>query len=99
MDTYIAVDIGGTQLRAAVFPEGETKPAFSKRIPTRGKDQSSVDRLLDLLASCWPSEGVVKGIGLAAPGPTNNRLGIIYRTPNIPGWDNLPLAQIVRDRF
>ena len=99
MDTYIAVDIGGTQLRAAVFPDGETKPSFSKRIPTRSKDQSAVDRLLDLLAACWPSEGTVKGIGLAAPGPTNTRLGVIYSAPNISGWVNLPLAQIVRDRF
>lgn len=99
MDTYIAVDIGGTQLRAAVFPEGETKPTVTKRIPTKGKDQSTVDRLLDLIASAWPSEGAVKGIGLAAPGPLNHRLGIVYRAPNIPGWENLPLAKIVRDRF
>jgi glucokinase len=99
MDTYIAVDIGGTQLRAAVFPEGESKPTVTKRIPTKGKDQSTVDRLLDLIASAWPSEGTVKGIGLAAPGPLNHRLGIIYRAPNIPGWENLPLAKIVRDRF
>ncbi len=99
MEHYIAVDIGGTQLRAAFFAAGETKPLLSKRIPTQGKNQTSVERLLDLLAACWPSEGTVKGIGLAAPGPTNHKLGIIYRAPNIPGWENLPLAQIVRDRF
>ena len=99
MDTYIAVDIGGTQLRAAVYPAGETKPLVVKRIPTKSKDQSTVDSLLDLITSAWPAEGTVKGIGLAAPGPTNPRLGIIYNAPNIPGWKNLPLAQIVRDRF
>jgi len=99
MNTYIAVDIGGTQLRAAVFPEGESKPVVTKRVPTKANDQSTVDRLLDLIASAWPAEGTVKGIGLAAPGPTNHRLGIIYRAPNIQGWDNLPLAKIVRERF
>ena len=99
MDTYIAVDIGGTQLRAAVYPAGETKPLIVKRIPTKSKDLPVVENLLDLIASAWPVEGTVKGIGLAAPGPTNPRLGIIYNAPNIPGWKNLPLAQIVRDRF
>ena len=98
MDTYIAVDIGGTQLRAAVFEEGQISPVFSKRIPTRG-EESAVERLLGLLADCWPSHGTVRGIGLAAPGPTNGRLGIIYRAPNIAGWIDLPLAQIVRERF
>jgi glucokinase len=99
MDTYIAVDIGGTQLRAGVYPAGEAKPLASRRIPTQGKDQQPVDRVLDLIASVWPAQHVVKGIGLAAPGPTNSRLGVIYRAPNIPGWENLPLAKIVRDRF
>ncbi len=57
MDTYIAVDIGGTQLRAAVFPEGETKPTVTKRIPTNAKDQSTVDRLLDLIADELRTKG------------------------------------------
>jgi glucokinase len=92
MDTYIAVDIGGTQLRAGVYAAGETKPLSNRRIPTAGKDQQPIDRVLDLLAS-------VKAIGMAAPGPTNSRLGVIYRAPNIPGWENLPLVKIIQDRF
>jgi glucokinase len=99
MDTYIAVDIGGTQLRAALYPAGETKALIQKRAPTRFKDQSPIDRLLDLLQSVWPADGKVRGIGIAAPGPTNPRKGIIYAAPNITGWENLPLAQIVHDRF
>jgi len=99
MDTYIAVDIGGTQLRAGVYPAGETKPIATRRIPTQGKDQQPVDRVLDLIASVWPAQHEVKGIGMAAPGPTNSRLGIIYRAPNIPGWENLPLVNIAHDRF
>ena len=99
MDTYIAVDIGGTQLRAGLYPAGETKPLTSRRIPTQGKDQQPVDRVMELIASVWPAQHTVKGIGMAAPGPVNSRLGIIYRAPNIPGWENLPLAKIVRDRF
>ncbi len=99
MDTYIAVDIGGTQLRAALYAAGEIKPLAQKRILTRSKDQTPVDRLVDLLKSIWPAGQMVKAIGLAAPGPTNPRSGVIYSAPNIPGWTNLPLAQIIRDEF
>jgi glucokinase len=99
MDTYIAVDIGGTQLRAGVYPAGDTKPLANRRIPTQGKDQLPVDRVMELIASIWPMKHEVKGIGMAAPGPTNSRVGVIYRAPNIPGWENLPLAKIVHDRF
>jgi glucokinase len=99
MEKYIAVDIGGTQLRASLYPAGETKALVQKRIPTQAKDQTAVDRLLDLLKSIWPDDQSVKGIGLAAPGPLNPRTGVMYAAPNIPGWVNLPLAKIVHDVF
>lgn len=99
MDYYIAVDIGGTQLRAALYPEGQQKAVSQKRIPTQTKDQSPVDRLLELIKNVMPSQGKVKAIGMAAPGPINPKTGILYAAPNIPGWVNLPLAQIVQDRF
>ncbi len=99
MDTYIGVDIGGTQLRAAAYPAGETRPLTQKRTLTKAKDQAPVDRLLELIESVWPADHTVKAIGLAAPGPLNPRTGVLFAAPNIPGWVNMPLAQLVRDRF
>jgi glucokinase len=99
MDTYIAVDVGGTQLRVAVYAEGENRPIKQKRIPTQGQDGSALERLLDLIAEMWPVNHRVMSIGIAAPGPSNPQLGIIYSAPNIPGWEKLPLAQILKDRF
>lgn len=99
MDVYIAVDIGGTQLRAAVFPAGEMKPSAVRKLATNGDGEEPLARLLRLLHSVIPQKDTVRGIALAAPGPANGRAGIIYRAPNIPGWINLPLAQIVEDEF
>lgn len=99
MDTYIAVDIGGTQIRVALYPKGDRRPIKQKRIPTRGKDESALERLIGLVAELWPADDTVCGIGIAAPGPINPKLGIIYSAPNIPGWERLPLVQIVHDRF
>lgn len=99
MDTFIAVDVGGTQIRVAVYPKGDYRPLKQKRIPTQGKDNSPLERLIGLIAELWPVNDPVCAIGVAAPGPINPQLGIIYAAPNIPGWEKLPLAQILSERF
>jgi glucokinase len=105
VDTYIAVDIGGTQIRAAVYPASEGRPGTQvrpikqKRIPTQSQDQSPLERLMGLIVDVWPVNEKVCSIGVAAPGPSNPQLGIIYRAPNIPGWEKLPIVQLLQDRF
>jgi glucokinase len=98
MDTYIAADIGGTQLRVSVYPVDSTEPLFQKRIPTRGKGNPT-ERLIGLICDAWPKEGKVLSIGAAFPGPLDPFAGIIISAPNIAGWENLPIRQILRDRF
>lgn len=99
MDMNIAVDIGGTQIRVSVYPKGERRPVKQKRIPTQGPDGAPLERLQGLIAELWPVNDRVCAIGIAAPGPINPQLGVIYAAPNIPGWEKLPLAQILRERF
>lgn len=98
MDTYIAADIGGTQLRVAVYPKNSTEPIIQKRIATRG-DGTPIERLIDLIADVWPKGGHVLSIGADFPGPIDPRSGVLISAPNIPEWINLPLKQILFDRF
>jgi len=39
------------------------------------------------------------GIGIGAPGIINTKQGFIYYLPNIPGWENFPLAQTLRKKL
>ena len=98
MDTYIAADIGGTKLRVAVFPSHGVEPIHQKRIPTKGKG-STLERLFELITELWPNDGRVKGLAAAFPGPIDPYAGILLSAPNIPGWDQLPLQQLLHDRF
>lgn len=99
MDYYIAVDIGGTQIRAGVYPAGGgTKPAKYQRIATKGKEGSET-RLLNLIKEVWPTGEKVIAIGADAPGPINPETGILFNAPNIPDWVNYPLKQIIADQF
>ncbi|TLN23078.1 ROK family protein [bacterium] len=99
MEALIACDIGGTQLRAAIFDAASGEMILQKRIPTQAPGETAVDRLKGLIADIWPTQGTVRAIGAAAPGYVDPELGIIYVAPNIPGWAGLPLRQILEDRF
>jgi glucokinase len=81
-----------------VYPVDSTEPLFQKRISTRGKG-TPTERLLGLIGDAWPKEGRVLSIGAAFPGPLDPFAGVIISAPNIKGWENLPIRQILRDRF
>jgi glucokinase len=98
MNHYIAVDIGGTQMRAACFEENKQTPITIQRVATQGVDDTPLDRLIVLLESVWP-EGHVCGVGVAAPGPLDPFKGIVINAPNINGWMNLPLQHHLEERF
>lgn len=99
MASYLVADIGGTQMRAALFPaEGQT-PIRVERIPTQGSNQLPLERLLNLITSLWPQGDQVLGIALAAPGPTDPFEGVVLEAPNLPGWVNLPLRKRIEEHF
>jgi glucokinase len=98
MSTIIAIDIGGTQLRAAVYHNESTTPIKVKRSPTRGMEEGVYERLTALIDSIWPNEPV-DIICAAVPGPLNPYTGIIIETPNIPAWKNYPLADLLSKKY
>ena len=99
MTYHVAVDIGGTNMRAASYPLDSLTPHKHNRVPTQGNDQKPEDRLMGLIRSIWPEDGAVQSIGMASPGPLNPYTGIVLCTPNIPQWCDFPLAAFVREHF
>jgi glucokinase len=99
MDTYIAVDVGGTHIRVAVYPAEGIEPLQVKRIHTTGKKETPADRLIDLIAELWPKGDHVRAIGVAAPGYLDPKVGIVILAANIPGWVNFPLREKLQEKF
>ena len=98
MDYVIAVDLGGTQLRAAMVNAAGAIIAHA-RTPTLVDEgpNAVIGRLLGLIDQvrpALPADGRLLGVGIGAPGPLDPETGRIYAPPNMPGWDNVPL----RDR-
>ena len=99
MGYHIAVDVGGTQLRAACYAYESLKPVQVKRIATQSGGETPLERLKSLIASVWPENCDVDAIGVAAPGPLDSNEGVVMAAPNIPGWVDLPLKKLLEERF
>jgi len=99
MDYHVAVDIGGTQIRAASYPLDSHTPDKINRLSTQAPGATPLERLIETINSVWPTGEKVLGIGIATAGPVDPYRGIVLTAPNIPGWDNLPLKQLLEDRF
>ena len=98
MSLIVAIDIGGTQLRVAVYPPTGTTSIAIQRAATRGMEDGVFERLTVLIDSVWPKEPV-DAISVAAPGPLNPYNGTIISTPNIPVWTNYPLAELLSRKY
>jgi glucokinase len=98
MSHTIAVDIGGTQIRVAVYEPDSIKPIAHQRTRSLAKEPGVYDRLAQAIESVWP-KGAVAGIGIASPGPLDPYTGTILATPNIPEWQNFPLTSKLSEHF
>ena len=98
MGTIIAVDIGGTHLRAALYEPNNPRPIAHERVATRTGEPGVYQRMQRVIRSIWPRTGQVRAIGVASPGPLDPHTGFILKTPNIPEWHDFPLTpSLTRD--
>jgi glucokinase len=61
--------------------------------------EPTLQRIKDQIRKVLPAEGTVSGIGISAPGPLNPETGVIVAPPNLPGWHDVPLGDILHDEF
>ncbi len=100
----IGVDLGGTKINIA-FVNKEGKIEEHIKIPTyaeQGKDLviSRIKKgILQLIFQRDKKIENIAGIGMGVPGPVNYKSGVIHFAPNLPGWKEVPLAEIIKQEF
>jgi glucokinase len=92
MGRIIAVDIGGTHVRAALYEQDNPRPIAHQRAATEADQPGVYERLHAAVKAVWPSDKEVLGIGISSPGPLDPHTGHVLATPNIPEWHDFPLA-------
>jgi len=99
MRTIVAVDIGGTQMRAASYSPENLDPIKLKKISTRASEPGGTERLINLIEDVWPDDKQVDAIGIASPGPLDPHTGFLLAPPNNPEWHNYPLGPKLEEHF
>ncbi|MBI5351381.1 MAG: ROK family protein [Chloroflexi bacterium] len=99
MSTIVAVDIGGTQLRAATYKENQFQPIAQKRVETKASEPNAFSRLIKVIEDIWPQGQKVDAIGVSSPGPVDPHSGVVMVTPNIKEWRDFPLTAKLTEHF
>lgn len=95
--SVIAIDIGGTTIKGAVF-DGRGAVIARIVLPTfaragHGDAQSSASTAVAMLIQAAGERGAtVEGIGAAVPGLVDTRTGVVAFAANL-RWDNFPLKE------
>jgi glucokinase len=98
MSHIVAVDIGGTHIRVALYEPNSITPLAHQRTRSLANEPGVYDRLERAVESIWP-QADVRAIGIASPGPLDPHTGTILATPNIPEWQNFPVAAKLSQHF
>lgn len=93
----VGIDIGGTQLRVAIFDEQNeilSVEKFSNELSTPPAE--SCQPLIDFINDN-KEHYQFNSVGIGAPGPLNLRLGRIVNPPNLPSWWNFDIVRHFED--
>ena len=101
-DYAIGLDLGGTNIKAALVERSEGL-ITAQSIPTETEKGAAhvVERIVDIAKDLIESapDKHIAGIGIGAPGTINwERTSLIY-PPNIPGWEVINLRDVLQERL
>ena len=89
----IGIDIGGT--KCAVVQGDENMNITGKiRMETKG-----VEETLSAIFEAVERFGPCDAIGISCGGPLDEEKGIICSPPNLPGWDDIRITEMLTQRF
>jgi len=99
MSIFVAVDIGGTHIRAAAYEQDNPVPLTHQRARSHAREPGTFQRLVKTIETAWPKEQPVTAIGMASPGPLDPQAGVVLATPNIPEWRDFPVTEKLSQHF
>jgi glucokinase len=100
----LALDVGGTKLAAGVVRDDGEVMAFA-RTATRVLEgpRAVLERLVALgraaIAEAAVPEHLIEATGIGCGGPLDPVAGVVQGPPGLPGWDHVPIVDIVAEAF
>jgi glucokinase len=99
----VGVDLGGTNIRSAVFDDGMQILGRSERQTRAQEDADDVIRRMatcvrEALEQASVAAGEVAGVGVGAAGLTDWRTGVVVLASNL-GWRNVPVKERLEQKL
>jgi glucokinase len=101
---YLGIDLGGTNIKSGVVDDNG-RPVSSVSVVTNA-DQGPVvglanlaeagERAVEASGLSWAD---IAAVGLGSPGTMDLSRGLLLDPPNLPGWTNLPIRQLLGERL
>jgi len=99
----LGLDLGGTNIIGALATADGKIAALTRRKTHAARGSGPViEDMAEIVEELIGTQGIsrddVIGLGVGAPGPLSHRDGIIYKTANLPGWNNVRLRRGLLER-
>lgn len=93
----IGIDLGGTNIRGGLVNGRQLVNIASEKINSQAPAEIIVEQLFNLTEKLIDTS--VTAIGIGVPGLVNEERGIVFDVLNIPSWTEIPLKQLMEERF
>jgi glucokinase len=102
-DWVVGIDLGATKIALGLIDPLDRVVAH-RRVPTNASEgpEAAVERMANSIAEleeALPAAGQIVSVGICSPGPLDHEAGMIIDPPNLTGWRNVPLQQMLVDRL
>ncbi len=97
--TTIGIDFGGTTIKSALIEDGKIleRGEIIDTLHT-GDSNAITDAVLARIAQLRKVRPDTVAIGVGLPGIIDSVNGIVHRLSNVPGWNDVPLRDLLRRR-
>lgn len=90
---YTGIDIGGTKCAVIL---GDENAAIVDKIKF---DTTTVDETYKRIVDAVRALGAGEAIGISCGGPLDAKNGVILSPPNLPGWDDVHIVELLEHAF
>jgi glucokinase len=100
----IGIDVGGTNIKIALVESNGTI-TYSNTLPTRTEMgyeytiNNMKQAIRELMSETKTDKNSIEGIGFGFPGQIDCQKGIVRLAPNVPGWVDVPIAEMIEKEF
>ncbi|HLO49218.1 MAG TPA: ROK family protein [Kamptonema sp.] len=96
----LALDFGGTKLAAAIVADGGREWLKQRRVlsPPQADAKTDLDIAREMIQDLLSGEKPA-AIGVSFGGPVDASTGTIRLSHHVPGWENIPLRQMLEKEF